>query len=81
MSEYLTSTYVYLDYFMYLKENAAKEQRSSICSNTVESNPATHNFSKDSRFEPIVFPPFVKRSLLRDCFNYIKKKLEYKQDE
>ena len=80
MSEYLTSTYVYLDYFMYLKENAAKEQRSSICSNTVESNPATC-FSKDSRFELIVFPPFFKRSLLRDCFNYIKNKLEYKQDE
>ncbi len=80
MSEYMGPTYLFLDFLMSLQEITAKEQR-AICSNTVESNPATPRFSKDSPVETIVFPPFVKRSLLRDCFNYIKKKLEYKQDE
>lgn len=81
MSEYMGPTYLLLDTLMLSQDITAKEQR-SICSNSnKESNPATPRFSKDSRFELIDFPPFVKRPLLRDCSNQISTKKEMNPDE
>jgi len=80
MAEYMHPTYLFLDYLMILKEKTAKEQR-TICSNTSKESKPGYTFSKDSWFEPIEFPPFVTRPLLRDCLNHTQNKEEIKPDE